>query len=45
MRRIHALTAVAAATVCLDASPAAAQYGAPAGGEWRSYAGDSGGTK
>ena len=27
---------------CLAAGPGAAQHGAPAGGEWRSYGGDSG---
>ncbi len=45
MRWIHALTAVVMAAACLAAGPAEAQYGAPAGGEWRSYAGDSGSTK
>ena len=45
MRSIGARTAVVAAAVCLAAGPAEAQYGAPADGEWRSYAGDSGSTK
>ena len=37
------MAAVAAAA--LAAGPAEAQYGAPASGEWRSYAGDAGSTK
>ena len=49
MRWTGALTtATLAAAACLAATaavPAEAQYGAPAGGEWRSYAGDSGSTK
>ncbi|MCY4029106.1 MAG: hypothetical protein OXH75_22660, partial [Acidobacteria bacterium] len=45
MRRIHRLTAAVVAVACLSTAPAEAQYGAPAGGEWRSYAGDSGSTK
>ena len=46
MRWIGARTTAALAmTACLAAGPAQAQYGAPAGGEWRSYAGDSGSTK
>ena len=46
MRRIGALTtAVVATAACLATSPAEAQHGAPADGEWRSYAGDSGSTK
>ncbi|MCE2541731.1 MAG: PQQ-binding-like beta-propeller repeat protein, partial [Acidobacteria bacterium] len=45
MRWIHAATVAAAMAACLAASPAEAQYGAPADGEWRSYAGDSGSTK
>ena len=46
MRWTGALTTAAfAAAACLAAAPAEAQYGAPAGGEWRSYAGDSGSTK
>jgi len=46
MRWIGALTTGALAmAVSLAASPAEAQYGAPPGGEWRSYAGDSGSTK
>ena len=43
MRWISVL-AVAAAT-WLAAAPAAAQYGAPADGEWRRHSGDSGSTK
>ena len=45
MRWKHALTAAVTVAACLAAGPAAAQYGAPAGGEWRSYGGDSGSTK
>ena len=46
MRWILATTAAAVvAAACLAASPAEAQYGATADGEWRSYAGDSGSTK
>ena len=46
MRWTGALTTAAlAAAACLAAAPAEAQHGAPAGGEWRSYAGDSGSTK
>ena len=46
MRWIGARTmATVAMAACLAAGPAEAQYGAPADGEWRSYAGDSGGTK
>ena len=45
MRWIHAATVAVATAACLAAGPAEAQYGAPAGGEWRSYAGDSGSTK
>ncbi len=37
------MAAIAAAA--LAAGPAEAQYGAPASGEWRSYAGDAGSTK
>ena len=44
MRWIRA-TAAAVAAALLAVSPAAAQHGAPADGEWRSYAGDSGSTK
>ena len=35
----------AVAAAALAAGPAEAQYGAPASGEWRSYAGDAGSTK
>ena len=45
MRWICATTAAIAAAACLAAGPAEAQHGAPAEGEWRSYAGDSGSTK
>ena len=45
MQWIGRLTAMVAAAGCLAAAPARAQYGAPDTGEWRSYAGDSGGTK
>ena len=46
MRLIFAMTtAVVATAACLATSPAEAQHGAPADGEWRSYAGDSGSTK
>ena len=45
MREIRATTAAVAVATCLAAGPAEAQYGAPADGEWRSYAGDSGSTK
>ena len=45
MRTIWAATASVVVAACLVASPAEAQRGAPADGEWRSYAGDSGGTK
>ena len=46
MRSLKGLTAAAVATsACLAAGPAAAQYGAPVDGEWRSYAGDTGSTK
>ena len=45
MRWIRATTAAIAAATCLAAGPAEAQHGAPAEGEWRSYAGDSGSTK
>ena len=45
MQWIGRLTAMVAAAGCLTAAPARAQYGAPDTGEWRSYAGDSGGTK
>ena len=41
MRRIGVLTTA----VLVAAGLAEAQYGAPADGEWRSYAGDSGGPK
>ena len=43
MRWINALAVAAAAW--LAATPAAAQYGAPADGEWRRHSGDSGSTK
>ena len=45
MRWIGALTAATTIAGCLLAGPAEAQHGAPADGEWRSYAGDSGSTK
>ena len=45
MRRIGAAAAAVAASAALAAGPAEAQYGAPASGEWRSYAGDAGSTK
>ena len=45
MRWIGAAAAVFAASAGLGAGPAEAQYGAPASGEWRSYAGDAGSTK
>ena len=45
MREIRATTASVAVATCLAAGPVEAQHGAPADGEWRSYAGDSGSTK
>ena len=45
MRWIRATPAAVIAAACLAAGPAEAQHGAPAEGEWRSYAGDSGSTK
>ena len=45
MRWILATAAAIVAAACLLAGPAEAQHGAPADGEWRSYAGDSGSTK
>ena len=45
MQRIGARTAAAALAAWLAAGAAQAQYGAPASGEWRSYAGDAGSTK
>ncbi len=47
MRRLNARKAavVVAASAFLAAAPASAQYGAPADGEWRTYAGDTGSTK
>ena len=45
MQRIGARTAAAALAMWLAAGAAQAQYGAPASGEWRSYAGDAGSTK
>ena len=44
MRGTGAVMAAVAAAA-LAAGPAEAQYGAPASGEWRSYAGDAGSTK
>ena len=45
MRWMKGWTAAVAASACLVAGPAAAQYGAPADGEWRSHSGDTGSTK
>ena len=45
MQRIGARTVAAALAMWLAAGAAQAQYGAPASGEWRSYAGDAGSTK
>ena len=45
MRWIGAVAVVVAASAGPAAGPAEAQYGAPASGEWRSYAGDAGSTK
>ena len=45
MQRIGSWTAAVALAAWLAAGAAQAQYGAPASGEWRSYAGDAGSTK
>ena len=45
MRQTMRWIGAAAAAAALAAVPAEAQYGAPASGEWRSYAGDAGSTK
>ena len=44
-QRLGARTAAVALALWLAAGSAQAQYGAPASGEWRSYAGDAGSTK
>ena len=45
IRWIGSAAAVVAVSAGLGAGPAEAQHGAPASGEWRSYAGDAGSTK
>ena len=45
MRWSNAPAAAVAVAAWLAASPAAAQYGAPADGEWRRHSGDTGSTK